>query len=188
VHLGRFALLSLISLAAASAGCRQDEVTVRRVPKEKRSSVALAPASAEASGGPGLHWTAPKDWKETPGDGMRIATFEPPQDSGRVESTVVALVGDAGGELANVNRWRGQLALAPVAQDGLESLRRSVRSRAGVVALYDFAGGDGAKTRMLAGMIKVGEKTWFFKLVGAEKAAAAARPAFLKLLEGLDEA
>src|SRR5208282_283219 len=138
----------------------------------------------------GLRWSAPQGWKELPGDGMSAATLVPPQDSGQVEGTVVVLLGDAGGELANVNRWRGQIALTPVAQDELSALRQDVRSRAGVVALYDFSGGDRVKTRLVAGMIKVGEKTCFFKLMGAEKAVAAARPAFLKLLEGLssDEA
>ena len=145
----------------------------------------MAMATPEAAGGAELRWTAPEGWKELPGEGMRIATFEPPQDSGRVEGTVVALIGDAGGELANVNRWRGQISLTPIEEDGLGALRRSVHSGVGDISLYDFTGGDAAKTRMLAGMIKVGEKTWFFKLTGAQKAAEAARPAFLKLLEGL---
>ncbi|MFI5360666.1 MAG: hypothetical protein ACHQ49_01750 [Elusimicrobiota bacterium] len=193
-------LTATAALMSFLAGCRQEEITVRRVPKEKPSSIAAGASGAEmsgagtsspeAAGAAGLRWTAPSGWKETPGDGMRLATFEPPQDAGKVEATVVALFGDAGGELANVNRWRGQLALSPVGDEDLAALRRSVVSRAGTVALYDFVAGDRVKTRMSAGMIKVGEKTWFFKLTGGEKAAEAARPAFIKLLEGLktDEA
>jgi hypothetical protein len=34
-------------------------------------------------------------------------------------------------------------------------------------------------------MIQVSGTMWFFKLMGDEKAVAAAKPAFLKLLEGL---
>src|SRR5205823_2996632 len=119
--------------------------------------------------------------KETAGTGMRAATFTPPQDAGKSEVTVVALPGDVGGELANVNRWRGQIALPPLSEAQLASARTTVRSRAGGAALYDFTGGGQVKTRIAAAWIKVSGTTWFFKLMGDEKAVETAKPAFLKL-------
>ena len=133
----------------------------------------------------GLRWTAPAGWKEIAGNGMRVASFELPKTAGKAEVTVVALPGDVGGELANVNRWRGQIALAPIAEADLPSSRGTVKSRLGAIFVYDFTGTGAKKTRLVAGMIQVSGTMWFFKLMGDEKAVAAAKPSFLKLLEGL---
>jgi hypothetical protein len=164
------------------AACRKDEIEVRRTPKEDQPGPS---AMAESPRPGGLHWTAPAGWKELPGGGMRVATFEIPKGPGKVEATVVALPGDVGGELANVNRWRGQIALPPITMAQLAALRDKVSSRAGEVLTYDFSGAGVKKTRVLAGMIRVSGITWFFKLMGDESAVETAKPAFLKMLAGL---
>jgi hypothetical protein len=168
-------------LLAVLAACQKDPIEVRVVPKED-SPAAEMPAPPRASG---LRWTAPAGWKEIAGSGMRVASFELPKAEGKAEVTVVALPGDVGGELANVNRWRGQIALPPVGEADLASSRAAVKSRLGAIFVYDFTGTGEKKTRLVAGMIQVSGTMWFFKLMGDEKAVAAAKPAFLKLLEGL---
>ena len=112
---------------------------------------------------------------------MRVATH--PQDE--VEATVVALPGDAGGEPANVNRWSGQIGLTPINEGQLSKARRSVKSRLGAVTVYDFTGEGTKKPRLVVGLIKVDDTTWYFKLMGDEGAVGKNKPAFLKLLEGL---
>lgn len=181
-------VLSLLVLAGLAA-CRNDDIEVRHVAKEG-TPPAFAQDGGESAPPRGLRWMTPAGWTEHAGSGMRAATFELPQEAGRAEVTVVALPGDVGGELANVNRWRGQIALAPLSEAQLAGARARVRSRAGAVAVYDFTSGGQVKTRIVAAWVKVSGTTWFFKLMGEEKAAAAAKPAFLKLLEGLksDEA
>lgn len=175
------AALCATALLVLLSACRQDEIEVRRVPKE-----GLPEAAATAGARPrGLRWKAPPGWRERGGTGMRAATFDVPAGEEKLEATVVALPGDVGGELANVNRWRGQIALPPLNETQLIALRKDVRSRAGSVSLYDFTGGGESRTRLVAGLIKVRGVTWFFKLMGAEKAVASARPDFLRLLEGL---
>ena len=151
------------------------------MPKEDQPAAALA-GSARPKG---LTWTAPAGWKELAGNGMRVASFAVPADAGKAEATVVALPGDVGGELANVNRWRGQLALPPIAEADLDGARATVRSGVGEVRVYDFTGSGEKRTRLVAGMVQVSGTTWFFKLMGDEKAVAAQKAAFLKLLEGL---
>jgi hypothetical protein len=173
-------LLPLVLLAALTA-CQKDPIEVRVVPKEDSPAAALAPSSRPR----GLRWTAPAGWKEVAGNGMRVATLTPPKTAGKAEATVVALPGDVGGELANVNRWRGQLALPPVGEADLPAARAAVKSKLGSLFVYDFTGTGANKTRLVAGMIQVSGTMWFFKLMGDEKAVAAAKPAFLKLLEGL---
>ena len=177
-------LLPLIAILAF-AGCKNDPIEVRHVPKEDASATAEMPGAVGARPA-GLSWKTPAGWKELAGNGMRAASFELPKSiPGKAEVTVVALPGGVGGELANVNRWRGQIALPPIEETALAGLRATVRSRAGDVLVYDFTGGGEKKTRLLAGMISVSGTTWFFKLMGDAAAVEAAKPAFLKLLEGL---
>ena len=174
----RRSLLVVLPLLCAAA-CRDETIEVRTVAKE------TAPAAVQSARSRGLRWTVPTGWKEKAGTGMRAATFELPSDIGRVEATVVALPGDVGGELANVNRWRGQIALPPMTPAQLAAARKGVRAPAGAVAVYDFASGGQPPQRLVAGMLKVRGTTWFFKLLGEEPAVRAAKPGFLRLLAGL---
>ena len=170
-----------LALLAALAACQKDPIEIRVVPKEDAPAAELAPTSRPG----GVRWTAPAGWKEVAGSGMRVASFALPKTAGKVEVTVVALPGDVGGELANVNRWRGQLALPPVAESDLAPSRVTVKTKLGSVFVYDFTGTGANRTRLVAGMIQVSGTMWFFKLMGDEAAVVAAKPAFLKLLEGL---
>lgn len=176
----RFQALGLAITAFSLMACRREEIVVRTedraVPQES--------ASARA-----LRWSAPQGWTEVPGAGMRAASFRllPPAD--KAEVIVVTLPGDVGGELANVNRWRGQIGLTPVSPDALALLRQPVSSPAGPVTLYDFrAVGDGAqetKIRLVVGVLQFNGASWFFKLMGPGASVAAARPAFVELLQSL---
>ncbi|MDE2491261.1 MAG: hypothetical protein KGM24_10465 [Elusimicrobia bacterium] len=171
-------------LIALAAGCRRDRIEVHRVPKQDEE-----PAMGMAAGLPpvprakGLVWETPKGWTELPADGLREATLEPP--GGKAQVTVIALPGSVGGELANVNRWRGQLSLKPIGEKEIPSERRLLRSPAGEIRLYDFTGGGTPATRLVAGAIMHRGTTWFFKLMGPASAVAAARPAFLRMLREL---
>lgn len=195
------ALKSMIpcGLAAAplllSLGCGSQEVTRARVPK-----AAGAPAPAPAMGmnmgtgevplpstptGPAaLAWTLPKGWTETRPGGMRVATLVPPISG--VDISVTALPGPAGGELANVNRWRGQIGLEPVDDAGLARLRTAVKAPAGTLSMYDFTSDGATATRMVVALFtaKTGS-TWFLKMTGEAKAVGQVRPDFLRLLETL---
>jgi hypothetical protein len=114
---------------------------------------------------------------------MRLATFKPPAP-GKIDVSVIVLPGTGGGELGNVNRWRGQIGLGPVDEAGREHMRQEVKSKVGALSLYDFTGeATGAKQRMLAASLTANGQTWFVKMVGDEKAVAESRAGFVKLLE-----
>ena len=132
-----------------------------------------------------LKWTLPKGWTETPGSGMRFATLTPP-GPGKAELSVVVLPGPAGGELANVNRWRGQIGLAPIDEKALGLARKTVKSKAGPVSLYDFTSEGQLQTRMVTGLLSTRDgNTWFLKLVGEAVPVGKAKPDFMRLLEAL---
>lgn len=171
----------LLPLALGFAGCRDEAITRRTVPKEGAPAASATAASAAERT---LRWTLPKGWKQLPASGMRLATIIP-AGGGKAEVTVIALPGDVGGELANLNRWRGQLGLPALDEAGLVRSRSSVASRAGSVSVYDLAGGGETKTGLIAGAISAGGRMWFFKLMGDAASVAAARPGFMNLLGSL---
>ncbi|MDR3673165.1 MAG: hypothetical protein P4L36_20130 [Holophaga sp.] len=143
------------------------------------------PPPPHPTGKGALKWVLPKGWTETPGSGMRYATLTPP-GAGKVEMSVVVLPGAAGGEPANVNRWRGQIGLPPLADEALASARKAVKSKAGTVAVYDFTSAGDTKTRMVTGLLASTDgNTWFFKLMGDAEPVAKAKPSFVKYLETL---
>jgi len=115
---------------------------------------------------------------------MRYATLKPAV-AGKVDVSVVVLPGPAGGELANVNRWRGQIGLPPLDEGALGKARQTVRSKAGEVSLYDFTSEGQAKSRLVAGLISAGGNTWFIKMVGDAGPVGSTRLDFIHLLESL---
>lgn len=178
--------LLLAAGLAASLGCRREGITHFRVPKEVGAS-APAPQEAPPStpGGTGLHWTLPNGWSEEKGGGMRFATLKAPF-SGKLDVSVTFLPGAAGGELANVNRWRGQIGLPAWDEAAMAQGRAAMKTKAGLVSAFDFRSEGPEKTRMLVGMLTTaGGDSWFLKMVGDEAPVAKARPDFLRILESL---
>ena len=132
-----------------------------------------------------LKWSLPKGWSELPGGGMRFATFKAPY-AGKLEGTVVVLPGPAGGELANVNRWRGQIGLPALDEAGLAKARTALKTKVGLVNVYDFTSDGQAKSRMVAGYVTTPDgNTWFLKLTGDSDPVAKAKPDFMTILGSL---
>jgi hypothetical protein len=188
----------VVAVLAPLAGCGREEVAHYRVPKQ---APAPAPATAVtaamppgASGdvppppaprGKTLRWSLPARWTESVGgSAMRYATLKAPVP-GQLDVSVTVLPGPAGGELANVNRWRGQIGLANLDQAALAAARKPVRTKAGEIGLYDFTSEGQARSRVVAGLAMVDGNTWFIKMTGDEQAVSAARPDFLRIVESL---
>ena len=211
---GAIGLRASLSVLALSAGmiltinCDRDQVshatTAKSAPDPGGMASGQAPAPApmgnmpmgnmppgqlppppRPTGSGVLKWTLPKGWTETQGTGMRFATLTPP-GPGKAELSVVVLPGAAGGELANVNRWRGQIGLAPIDEKALGSARKVVKSKAGPVSLYDFTSEGQLQSRMVTGLLSTQDgNTWFLKLVGDADPVGKAKPDFMRLLEAL---
>ena len=191
---------SLVFPAAAGAlllgfgvGCHRDNVAHYRVPKEAPAvpGMGMPPEGMPGAGMPGapapsgkasLKWTLPKGWTDEPSEGMRFATIKAPI-AGKIDASVVVLPGPAGGELANVNRWRSQIGLPPIDEPALASLRTVLKTKAGDLAVYDFTSGGQVKTRVVAGLITTADgNTWFLKMTGDAGPVAQAKPGFMTLL------
>jgi len=198
--IAKTSLLAGVGLLALAVGCGRDQVSHFRVPKEAVAdhpdhpghemegmppAAGDMPAPPRPTGQGSLKWSLPKGWSEMAGEGMRYATFKSPVP-GKNEASVVVLPGAAGGELANVNRWRGQIGLGPIDETALAAARMVVKTKAGALNVYDFTSEGQAKSRMVAGLLSTPDgNTWFLKLTGDAGPVAKAKPDFMHILESL---
>jgi hypothetical protein len=102
----------------------------------------------ESSGGK-PEWKLPADWKQQPRQGIRFATLMiPVEDAGKsqqLELSVITLPPwDASNEkaavLSNVNRWRDQMQLPPLAEDKLDSETSKLKLAEGEAILANLKG------------------------------------------------
>ena len=129
----------------------------------------------------------PADWQEAPLGQMRVASYRVKGKDGKMaDISVVPLAGVAGSDIDNVNRWHGQLGLAPVSEAEFSKLGEKVQVGAEEGKLYDMAGqnaGSGEKNRMIAGIVRRPDGAWFFKMVGDDAIVAEQKSAFVDYLK-----
>ncbi len=168
------AVFSFAALALAACDAGDDKITVYRAPKETR-----APAAAPEQGHAAVvHWTAPEGWEEQPASGFRKGSFSVRGADGQAaDVSVISFPAEAGGLLANVNRWRNQLKLAPIASEAEAGKPLPVNGRE--LFLVDLAN-EGQ--RILGGILPVEGETWFFKMTGPDALVQAQRAAFEQFL------
>ena len=142
------------------------------------------PSNPEASSGEGKpQWEVPSDWKSVPASAMRYASYSVPGATGEVaDLSIVTLPGEAGTDLDNVNRWRGQIGLPPIDEVALQSLVVSVKGKNGEFKVADLPGPTG---RTLAAWIRLDGHTWFFKLNGPTQTVGAAKDKFARFLQSV---
>ena len=158
--------------------------TVREAAPGPARATSPAPAStAPVSASPQIKWQVPETWKPVPPSPMRHASFSVTGENGEsADISVIVFDGNGGGDLENVNRWRGQIGLEPLSPQGLEPLIVPVTAKESRILTVDMSGG---KARILAGWTRAGGKSWFFKLTAPDKLAEAEKPAFLEFLQSV---
>jgi hypothetical protein len=185
----------LMLLAIVLAGCGRDNVKVYRLSNDDSSPAAPPPnttATATApdqtdnnAAQPQLQWTLPAGWTEVAPGEMSIASFKVSGQNGvEADVTVVPLPGMAGGDAANVNRWRGQVGLSAATADELQKMAEAVQVGDQPATLYDLAGSDNAK-RILGVIQQRSGMTWFFKMTGEAALVEQQKPQFTAFLKSL---
>ena len=129
-----------------------------------------------------LEWTIPDAWELSPTkSSMRLATFTVKADKSLAIS-VSKFGGNAGGVLANVNRWRGQLGLAALNAEDLEKSLETIDVAVGKAKLVNI-GND--TNQMLAVILPQEKSTYFFKLMGNKKTVSKQKENMIKLIKSL---
>ena len=185
------------TLLLLAAGCQRERIQVYQVAKEQISmpvasadtdmtttadstapaapalppghpDVASAATTSDASTAR-LTWKTPDAWTEVPPTEMRVASFKVNQDGKQADISVVPLGGMAGGDGANVNRWRGQVGLTALSPDQLAKIVETVNVDGQPAALFDIVGtnpGSGEQNRIIGVIQHRDDTTWFFKMTG----------------------
>ncbi|MFM1748005.1 MAG: hypothetical protein RLZZ188_1671 [Verrucomicrobiota bacterium] len=201
------ALAAGVMTVLAGSGCQKEEITTYRVAKEPvpaaqpatpspaTPSPAAAPTGSSAGGssmastpvattsGNALSWTAPAGWTAKPAGSMRKGSYAVKGDGGEADMAVTAFPGDVGGDLANLNRWRGQIGLAPVDQAEFDRSTRHLDRNGLHMTFVDIVGTGANAQRILGAMVPHQGSTWFLKLTGPDALVARERDAFLALLD-----
>jgi hypothetical protein len=141
----------------------------------------LVPLVAADAGQPS--WILPAGWSKLDAEKpMRVATFKAGADATAVEVAVSVFPKDVGGLLGNVNRWRRQVMLPPIAEADL----------AANVTPFQVPGFSGNTTRckgeaqhlLAAALYEVAaDRTWFVKIQGTPAAIDAQEAAFMSFVK-----
>lgn len=148
------------------------------------------PPIAPAAGAP-LQYQLPPGWAEKPLTPMRLASLKATSPDGKeTDISIVSLPGMAGGDLLNVNRWRGQVQLGPIDENALAKAAEQVQANGHDYRVFDLvsAGPGGEKQekqRILAAILDENGHSWFIKMTGEDAAVAAQKDAFKEFLRGL---
>src|SRR5882724_6482173 len=140
-------------------------------------------APPQTTSAPPIKWTAPEGWTEVPPSSMRYASFSAPTEDGdKIDISVVTFPGDGGSDADNVNRWRGQMGLAPVDANAVTSQVAALKTEDMTFSTTDIAGN---KTRTIAAWTRRDGRVWFFKATGPAAAIEKEKPNFVKFIESV---
>jgi hypothetical protein len=163
-----------------SAGAANSDATTS-TPTESASTATSTSGASETAGG--FSFTMPAGWHKAPDRPARAFTLFAGAGEG-LECYVTALGGDAGGTLANVNRWRGQFGLSPVNDQELAAMTTlQVLGRDAVLVECDGAAGS-----LIGASCNGTDRSVFVKMTGPRDLVKAQRAAFLEFCASLGEA
>jgi len=198
---------NLLPFAAALllfvAGCDRDNVKVYKVDSTNAVVTVPPPASPggmpatmpdglpapDNSGLPKLKYTLPDGWKEKALTQLRVASFEISENGKTNDVSVIPLGGMAGGDLANVNRWRGQVGLPPLADEDLQKLAEKITVAGQPADLFDVTGtppGSGEAERIIGVISHRDDTAWFFKMTGDAALVEKQKTAFVAFLKSVE--
>jgi len=140
-------------------------------------------APPDLSSGTGLSWTTAEHWIAGRSSTMRLGSYTLP-DNPSLDISITRFPGDVGGLLSNVNRWRGQLGLAPI---NLDVLKTELGKRISDPFTFDMVrlhNPDNAQ-KMLVALLDFEGNTWFFKMSGPTAAVDGEENAFFAMVDSV---
>jgi len=179
------------------AGCnRKDDIQHYRVAKapaddqsgmptipHMASGAAMTPPAGPAAPSP-YTWTAPASWQPGKTSPMRIGSYTIAEGAQTADISIVLLQGTAGGVLANVNRWRGQVQLAPLTADQLAGQGETIESAVGDFTLFMMDGTNPDKG-ILAAILSQPDHVVFVKLIGPNTMLHTHKDEFVTFLKSI---
>ena len=122
---------------------------------------------------------------------MRVGSFKVSGQNGKeADVSVVSLPGVAGGDLANVNRWRDQLRLSPIDANALVQSAEHIKANGHDFLVVDLVSESPIseqrdKVRILAAILNENDHSWFVKMTGEDQLVTSQKTAFVGFLRSL---
>jgi hypothetical protein len=128
-------------------------------------------------------WKTPDDWTEQPGaNAMRVTSFRVGAGPDNAEVIVSRIPhGNAGSFLDNINRWRGQVGLEPIAEQKPGDFK-TVSVAGHEALLLSFTG---PQKQLTVALDVEGGDYWFVKMLGPSNVVAARQDAFRQFLASM---
>lgn len=128
-------------------------------------------------------WIQPEHWNEIEGSQFSLMDFEAVHDGQRAAISVTKLAKNAGGELANVNRWRKQIGLEEIELAQLEKTKQPFAVDGNPGTFVELKGTRDGKPATTLGVIhtityRTLPETWFYKITGDTAAVEKEKDAF----------
>lgn len=170
--------LGMLAIGCIALGCERAEVRAYRVPRAGSVRSTTLPQFAAPAR---VTWTVPEGWVQDPAPRQfREATFF--AEPGRVEVSVAAFAGAAGGVEANINRWRGQIELEPLSAEATLKLLETIEGSNPLVRVVDLNGSQ----RIIAAIVQPGDgKTWFIKAMGEAEVVGGIRDSLIEFASSI---
>lgn len=145
--------------------------------------VEMQEAATAPSQSPEIQIIAPEDWEVSQGSSMRVASFAVKGEGGATaDVSVIPLPGNSGSVLDNVNRWRDQVQLPPLATADDPALGVEMDGAAGKLLVTHIVSAepllDGKKSAISGAILEAEGVTWFFKMTGEASLVEANREKF----------
>lgn len=196
----------LIVGASLTAGCKRQEIVYYEVPKENDpggqqatpsfdiSQSAMADSSRlnttdEDIANP--DWMVPEGWEPDIPSVMRRGSYRVTgPENLSVEISITAFPGEVGGDLMNINRWRRQIGLSPIAADEVENQMYLHRINDLAYRIVDFIAEKplpekSNPQRTIVAILSHGGNSWFFKMTGDATLVAIQEDAYMKFLDSI---
>ena len=142
----------------------KEKVLVSSAPQAKESKMQVLPGMQSfAESAEGITYKTPSTWTEFPPTSIRKANFKIDTTSGTAEVSITVFPGDVGGTLANINRWRQQIQLAPIDEAALKTVISPT-----IISNHQayFTKIEGNTQSILGGILPFHGSTWFIKMQG----------------------
>ncbi len=197
-HLGLLIPTCAVLAICTLPGCDDEQVHSYQAPKAAPYTppAPMTSANAPSAAAPKITWEQPDGWQLlTAGSSMAMASFDVPNGSDQTETsgaarvTVTPLTGQAGGILANINRWRRQVGLEPIEVIEDQPMT-AIHVDAAPAGLIDLASPDGVSAgieRMLVVLVPRPQEnqTWFFKMIGPNDTVTQHKQTFVEFVESV---
>jgi hypothetical protein len=155
------------------------------VPTGGRSIAAPLPGAVAAATS-AFRSKLPDGWERSATRPMVMAVYSTADPDAEVAITRFPIVAEMADKLSNLNRWRGQVGLAPVDASDVATAFRDIEIDGQPASLVELLPDEGAPLAMVVAMLERDNNVWFFKLSGKPSAVASQQSAMREWLATIE--